>query len=318
MNLEEEPPLGPRDRLRRKQIYALMVVALLGAVAAGVLLASSVWQWKWNTHGAQQTKMTVVQTDPTKRCVLQTAVDAIKSELFRRAAQTRGRDPNAYARIAGFSLLRIDAPSVVREDGQHHVVDCTGTANLELPPQISLAAGGTMISGPIDYSVQFDPSGNPTGVVVGDAGFITGPLATISTLAPPEPLTVPQPNDQVSPEQQQPEPQQNDAQSPPDEEQRQLASANPSNLRCGNGNSPGESIVCNDQGLSRLDRQMAIRLSQAMSEADPAQERLLQATGDRFAAYRDRCQTSECAAQAYLARLREIRDIMNGEWQPPR
>lgn len=316
MNLEEEPPTGPRERLRRKQIYALMIVALLGAVAAGVLLASSVWQWKWDTHESQPTTTAAVQTDPTKRCVLQSTVDSIKRELFRRAAQARGRDSEAYTRIAGFSLLRIDAPSVVRQDGQRHVVDCTGNADLELPPQITLAAGGTIISGPIDYSVQLDSSGNAVGVVVGDAGFIVGPLATVSTLAPPEALTAPQPVGQTSPEQQ-PQPQQQEAQSPPDEE-AQREGANPSNLRCGSGNSEGESIVCNDEGLSRLDRQVAVRLSQAMSEADPAQERLLQATGDRFAAYRNRCQTSECAAQAYLARLREIRDIMNGDGQPPR
>ena len=200
MNLEEEPPAGPRERLRRKQVYALMIVALLGAVAAGVLLASSVWQWKWDTHGSQQqTQTAAAQADPAKSCVLQSTLDAIKTELFRRAAQSRGRDSDAYTRIAGFSLLRIDAPSVVREDDQHHVVDCTGNADLELPPQITLAAGGTMISGPIDYSVQLDGSGNPVGVVVGDAGFIVGPLATIATPAPPQPLTEAAPENVASP-----------------------------------------------------------------------------------------------------------------------
>jgi hypothetical protein len=189
VNLEEESPAGPRERLRRKQIYGLMIVALLGAVAAGVLLASSVWQWKWDTHGSPQTQTATVKADPAKSCVLQSTLDAIKTELFRRAAQSRGRDSDAYTRIAGFSLLRIDAASVVRQDDQRHVLDCTGTADLELPPQITLAAGGTMVSGPIDYSVQLDASGNPVGVVVGDAGFIVGPLATIATLAPPQPLT---------------------------------------------------------------------------------------------------------------------------------
>jgi hypothetical protein len=131
--------------------------------------------------------------------VLQSTLDAIKTELFRRAAQSRGRDSDAYTRIASFSLLRIDAPSVVRQDDQRHVVDCTGNADLELPPQITLAAGGTMVSGPIDYSVQLDASGNPTGVVVGDAGFIVGPLATIATLAPPQPLTEAAPENVAAP-----------------------------------------------------------------------------------------------------------------------
>lgn len=191
MTLEEDPPSGPREHLRRKQIYALMIVGLLGAIAAGVLLASSVWQWKWDTHGSLPAQSITAQADPTKNCVLQSTLDAIKAELFRRAAQSRGRDSDAYTRIAGFSLLRIEAPSIVRQDDQRHIVDCTGNADLELPPQITLAAGGTMVSGAIDYSVQLDGSGNPIGVVVGDAGLIVGPLATIATLAPPQPLTQP-------------------------------------------------------------------------------------------------------------------------------
>ena len=199
MNLEEEPPAGPRERLRRKQIYALMIVALLAAVAAGVLLASSVWQWKWDTKGSQETQSIAAPVDPAESCVLQSTLDAIKAELFRRAAQSRGRDADSYNGIAGFSLLRIDAPAVVRRDEQHHVVDCTGNADLELPPQITLAAGGTMVSGPIAYSVQLDGSGNPVGVVVGDAGFIVGPMATIATLAPPQPLTEAAPGNVAAP-----------------------------------------------------------------------------------------------------------------------
>jgi hypothetical protein len=33
-------------------------------------------------------------------------------------------------------------------------------------------------------------------------------------------------------------------------------------------------------------------------------------------AYRDRCPTNACIGDAYVGRMREIRDIMEGRWQP--
>ena len=47
------------------------------------------------------------------------------------------------------------------------------------------------------------------------------------------------------------------------------------------------------------------------------QRELLQSTRDRFLAYRDRCPTAQCIGDAYVGRMREIRDIMEGRWQPP-
>ena len=41
-------------------------------------------------------------------------------------------------------------------------------------------------------------------------------------------------------------------------------------------------------------------------------------TRDRFLAYRDRCPNRACIGEAYVGRMREIRDIMEGRWQPPR
>jgi hypothetical protein len=189
VNIEEEPPAGPKELVRRKQLYTLMIVALLGAVAAGILLASSVWQWKWDTPGSPPPDSAAAQVDPTTACTLQSTADAIKAELFRRAAQARKGDVGAYKRIADFSLFRIDSPSATQENQQARTVDCSGTGDLELPPEITAAAGGNMIQGPIDFTVQLDSTGKAAGVRVGNADSIVGPLSTIATLAPPEPLT---------------------------------------------------------------------------------------------------------------------------------
>jgi hypothetical protein len=189
VNLEEDEPQALRERVRRKQIYTLMIVAFIGAVAAGVLLASSVWQWKWDTPGSPASQAAPASVDPTQACTLQSTADAIKAELFRRAAQARNGDVGAYTRIADFSLFRIDSPSATQENQQARTVDCSGTGDLELPPQITAAAGGNMIQGPIDFTVQLDSNGHAGAVNVGNADAIVGPLSTIATLAPPGPLT---------------------------------------------------------------------------------------------------------------------------------
>lgn len=175
-----------------------MIVALLGAVAAGVLLASTVWQWKWNT-GPSPAPQAAAGIDPLKACASQSAFDAIKQQLFQRAAQIRARDQSAYARIADFSLLRIDSPSVLGIDDQQHRVDCSGSAVLQLPPQITVGTGGNMLSSAIDYSLQLGAGGSINVVAIGSTDSIVTALSTIASVAPPTPLTAPGPTNEMMP-----------------------------------------------------------------------------------------------------------------------
>jgi hypothetical protein len=43
---------------------------------------------------------------------------------------------------------------------------------------------------------------------------------------------------------------------------------------------------------------------------------MLERTRGRFLAYRERCGSDACIADAYRGRIREIRDIMAGRWHP--
>jgi len=61
---------------------------------------------------------------------------------------------------------------------------------------------------------------------------------------------------------------------------------------------------------------MATQYRRAVAAGDPEQRSTLQSTRDRFLAYRDRCPNRQCIADAYTGRMREIRDIMEGRWQP--
>jgi len=61
---------------------------------------------------------------------------------------------------------------------------------------------------------------------------------------------------------------------------------------------------------------MAAQFGRAMAEASPQQQAVLQQTRNRFLGYRDRCPNNSCIGDAYVGRMREIRDIMEGRWKP--
>jgi uncharacterized protein len=89
-------------------------------------------------------------------------------------------------------------------------------------------------------------------------------------------------------------------------------------FNCRYARTRGEIAVCRDSGLAALDRQMASQFYRALRVADPRQRATLTATRDSFLRYRDRCPSNACVAETYRGRMREIRDIMAGNWSPER
>jgi hypothetical protein len=79
----------------------------------------------------------------------------------------------------------------------------------------------------------------------------------------------------------------------------------------------GEIAVCKSGNLSNLDRQQALLYSQSWGRADAAKRAQLLSTREHFMARRDSCRTVECTSAAYLARVREVSEIMIGQAKPP-
>jgi uncharacterized protein YecT (DUF1311 family) len=297
----------------RKGISRWLIVALFAAVLAGVLLASTVWdnRWKSDENAVGNSIAETKPADMEKWCAAQTTYDAMKRELFRRAAQVRGSDDQAYARLSDFALLRVNGPVARGIDDQLQSVTCSGAAVLELPPGVQVAGGRRALSDDVDYIVQ--PAADGTGNVVrlGNADSIVVPLATLTRIAAPAPAPAPaQPqleNEAAT------EPAAGDGQAP-QPQQPPVQQANPS-FNCANARTRGEIAVCNDPGLAALDRQMAGQYNAAVSEADSSQRRLLERTRNRFLSYRDRCSNDECVANTYRSRIREIQDIMADRWR---
>jgi uncharacterized protein YecT (DUF1311 family) len=173
----------------------------------------------------------------------------------------------------------------------------------------------------VDYTVQPAADGSGNVVLLRNADVIIAPLATLARVNQPPAPTVeqtraaPEQVNEIMPEQPQ------NAPVPATPEQQPLSAvssqARPS-FDCARAHSKGEVAVCSHAGLAALDRNMATQFRQAMDEATPQQRDLLRKTRDRFVAYRDRCPNRSCIGDAYVGRMREIRDIMDGHWQPQR
>jgi hypothetical protein len=171
----------------------------------------------------------------------------------------------------------------------------------------------------VDYTVQPAADGSGNVVLLRNADAIITPLATLARVGQPAPApAAPTETNSVAPEQPSGEaPPQPSAPTPPP---AQPPPSRPSGARasfdCADARTRGEIAVCSDAGLATLDRTMAAQYARAVSMASPEQRAVLRDTAHRFYAYRDRCPNNACIGDAYVGRMREIRDIMEGRWQP--
>ncbi len=236
------------------------------------------------------------------RCTSPVSHEAVKRELFRRAAEIRGSNAENYARIAGFALLVIDDAAPSASVTAREEAECRGRATLRLPPNLSVAGGRTSLSGRIAFSVS---AGSPPTVTLTEDDAITIPLATLTQKRAAPPTPAPAPVDPIAPL------------PPVGPEKAAAAPGNPS-FDCERARATSEYAICANPALAALDRSMAQQYRGAVSRANPDQIRLLAETRDRFLAFRNRCGGDDCIAQTYRGRIREIDDIMAGRWQAPR
>jgi uncharacterized protein YecT (DUF1311 family) len=309
---EEEARPPEDDAPRPRRINGWLIVGIIAAVIAGLLLARTAWEDRWRGDIPDNAIVEAAAPDAETWCSAQSTYDAIRSELFRRAAQVRGSDEQAYTRLADFALLRMSGPIVRSVDEELQSVTCTARAGLDLPPGVRTSDGQRSLSGDLDYLVQ--PAADGTGNVVrlGNADSIVVPLATLARIAAPPtaPLIPPHLQEEIELEE---EPESGPA-SEPQGAPSEPTIANPS-FDCDRARTRGEIAVCNDPGLAVLDRQMAAEFNSAMRQANRQQRSLLESTRGRFIAFRDRCRTNQCIADAYRGRMREISDIMADRWR---
>ena len=262
-----------------------------------------------------------------KRCSSPRTYDAIKRELFRRAAETRGTDRSAFDQVAAYSSLRVESPLLKDRDEDLGTLRCSARIALDLPPGTEVVGGRRTLEAEIDYVLQRAADNSGEVVMIEGAEPITVPLATLARVGGPsagplvaapssDAFAVPEPLDTpVDPELPPPPERPPVAGPPPPPPTVQRPAASPS-FNCRNARTRGEIAVCNDSGLAALDRQMASQYVRAVSAGSPAQRALLSRTRAQFLRHRDSCPSDRCIAETYRGRMREISDIMAGRWSP--
>ncbi|HKX91205.1 MAG TPA: hypothetical protein VJM15_02100 [Sphingomicrobium sp.] len=295
MNPDDETGTGRR-------ISPLLIAVLTGTAILLVLL------WFFSTdRDPDQDKLgdNVVVAAPAEqpetRCGENATFDLLKRELFRQAAERRGSDHAVFDQIARAAFVRMEHAVMESEDRGAGTVNCSGSLLLDLPPGIAVQGGRRTLSGNVDYVLESDGR-----VTVRNGDGIIAALATLNRVVEP-PAAVPGETAAEA----------NVAAS----ESAAVAPGPPSSypgrpsFDCARANTRGEIAVCSDSGLAALDLNMTTQYRRALTTASPAQMQLLRAGRERFLAYRDRCPDRTCIADAYLGRMREIRDIMEGRLQ---
>jgi hypothetical protein len=300
---------------RSARTYALIA----GGIALLALLAFLIF----NRGDEDQDKLignetsTAAPSSPEKRCASAATYDRIKRELFRRAAQVRGSDQAAFDKLAAYATIRMERPVLESQDGARSVA-CSGSVSIDLPPGVAVVGGRRTLTADVDYALQRAADGSGEVLTLSGADAIVTPLATLSrTQQAPrpvqEPLNTADPTydgpGEIAPALPATPPV-----NPPPPASRP-ATAQPS-FNCANARTRGEIAVCNDNALAALDRQMATHFNRAMAAATPGERAMLTRSRNRFLAFRDRCASDACIADAYRGRIAEITDIMSGRFEP--
>ena len=304
-------PERDNDVQRSVQRFNPTLVALLVGVLVFLLL---LWFFTGRSN-PDQDKVTNPQisqaeeSDLGKRCSSRATYDLIKSELFRRAVQARGGDTGELGPVAAAAVVRMDNAVMEGEDRASGTINCSGSLSLDLPPNVAVAGGARSIMADVDYAIDR----NGSLARLGNIDAFVASLATLTEVAQPPAAAD---GNALVPEQ----PEANVAASVSANVQPGPATHYPGrpSFDCSKAGTPGEIAVCSDAGLSAIDVNMSTQYRRALTTASQTQLRQLETTRDRFLAYRDRCPNRQCIADAYLGRMREIRDIMEGRLQPQR
>ena len=311
-------PTGPRrSRLGPATAiaFALLAVAMITfAVAPPVTELPSLGFGDQGptANAVQRARSRPVEQAPKQvasLCANSLAAGLIKRELFRRAGQMRGSDGALLGRAAQVSVVRVDPSSDGRRNGAS---DCSGWVTVDLPPGLVVDGGRTNLNAEVAYGLAGGSSLRLASLSGADRLVRT--LATLGP-APREPDE----GKRVEPAQiaavvrKPPEPVAKAA-------ARKASAAKPVQVAqaptgCARLANRADQMICVSGNLSSLDRQLALLYRQSWDQADEKKRAALLGSRQRFNDRREACGSPNCMTTAYLARLKEISDIMAGRAQ---
>ena len=296
--------------MSKRVTIAAAVLLLALAVAIGLAVT-------YRSEPAPATPEIVAQREAVQNdCASRETFEGLKKLVFDRASRSRTSDDTAnFAVLAETAFVRMENPVVENRDETLDLTACSGRFILELPPGAERAFGGERrLTGTVQYEVQ--PAADGSGPVyrMSGADAIVAQLAGFELQGEPLQAPIEPATDEadlnVSSEIFPPEiPAEPTPAPPPPPAPEPRAFSNPS-YDCRDAGTRSEIMVCRSDRLARADRRMAAVYDSAMAAADPSTRRILRRTRDAFLAYRERCGSEDCIAEAYEGRTAEIRDIM--------
>lgn len=298
---------------------------LLIALAALILIVSALFGYSLTSGNQSEEAPAPVQVAKAPdqsfeaACSSIAAYDRLKQLLFRKAAEAGNSDPANFQTLATNSVVRMENPVVRGHDEALGVTQCSGRFVLELPPGAEQGLSGQRrLSADVDYSAQ--PAVDGSGLVyrLSGADSIVERLASFNLQrqnqqAVAEPVATP---DYAEAEADAPSPPSRPARPAPRPQPaaEPVRTASRPSFNCAAARTRSERMVCNSAPLASSDRAMSALYYESIANADSRQRRALTRTRDRFLAYRERCASEACIAEAYQGRMMEIRDIMAGRF----
>ena len=238
-------------------------------------------------------------------CADPAATDLIKRELFRQAATRRPADRQQFEDVAAHANLRVEAR-------KSETSGCGGWLALDLPRGLVVDGGRTNLNADVAFTLEVGKGGLRLARLTGAAPLVRS-LATLGP-EPQEPaLQEAKETKQIaevvkSPAKPPKPPALPKIERRPDRQAVVTSS-------CNGAASRSEKMICADQNLSSLDRQLALLYRQSWKQADEGKKASLLGTRQRFNDRREACASPNCLTTAYVSRLREISDIMAGKLQ---
>jgi curved DNA-binding protein CbpA len=263
------------------------------------------------------------------RCASTAASGLIRDELFRRAARLRGSDAAGLGRVASHALVRIESST---RSSQAGAAGCHGFVALDLPPGLVVDGGRTNLTAEVAYGLVERTGGRLDLASLTGANALIRSLATvapeqreetapviepvpppkIAEISPPAatPLAKPAPAKSVD------KPAGPKVAPASTAKKPAVAAKFATSFNCSVASAAAEKTICASGNLAALDRQAALLYSQSWGQANEAKRSALLQTRAQFVDRRNKCGSEACLTSAYLARMREMADIMAGRQKP--
>lgn len=314
------PPERKRSRIAPMAAIGFATVAagmVAFAVSPGLREFGQLPSFDVEEKGAPETKAAILPAKSTTKaatdhCADPSAADLVKAELFRRAADLRPAERVRLERAAEHAHLRIDSAA-----SNGAATGCSGWLAIDFPR--GLVVDGSRSNPNAEISFRLVQRGE--GLRLTGLSKVDGLVRSIATLGPPprEPAAISPPDTREIAAVELP--------NTPSGKAAKVAAATASNAvpkpssmdqaksACDSAATRSDRIVCANDNLSSLDRQLALLYRQSWKEADERKRAALVGSRQRFNDRRDACGSSNCMTTAYVTRLREISEIMAGKDQ---